>query len=131
MKIAGMPVELLIKKAPHIHKGFVALEHGKKVMCLNTLKAIHGMSKSASLWHRKFRQDLEQIGFVCNACTSNRSVNGKVHTVRFHVDNLMSSHADKKVNDEFLMWSNEQCGKCGEVKATRGDEHNCLRMTHN
>ena len=35
---------------------------------------------------------------------------------------------DKKVNDEFSMWLNEQCGEHGEVKATRGNEHNCLGM---
>ena len=28
------------------------------------------------------------------------------HTMRFHVDDLMSCHVDKKVNDEFLEWFN-------------------------
>ena len=46
-----------------------------------------------------------------------------------HVDDSMSSHADKKVNDKFLVWLNEQCGKHGEVKATKGNEHDCLGMT--
>ena len=88
MKIAGVLVELLIEKALHTCKGFVALEHGKKVMHLNTLKAICGMLESALLWHRKFRGDLEQIGFTfnaCDACMANRSANRKTHTVRFHV----------------------------------------------
>ena len=101
-------------------------------MCLNTLKAMCRMLESASLWHRKFGGDPEQIGFTFNAhdaCTANRSVNGKAHTMRFYMDNLMSSHTDKKVNDKFLMWLNEQCGKCGEVKATGGDKHDHLRMT--
>ena len=31
-------------------------------------------------------------------------MNGKTHTVRFHGDDSMSSHVDKKVNDEFSMW---------------------------
>ena len=96
MKIAGVLVESLIKKAPHTCKGFVALEHGKKVMHLNTLKATHGMPESTSLWHGKFKGDLEQIGFIfnaCDACTANRSVNGKTHMVRFHVDNAMSSQS--------------------------------------
>ena len=59
---------------------------------------------------QKVRRDLEQIGFMfnaCNACVANKSVNGKTHTVRFHMDNLMSSHVDKKVNDQFLTWLNE------------------------
>ena len=60
MKIAGVSVESLIKKALHTHKGFVALEHGKKVTHLNTLKAICGMSESAFPWHEKFTGDLDQ-----------------------------------------------------------------------
>ena len=63
-----------------------------------------------------------------NTCTANRSVNGKTHTVRFHVDYSMSGHVDKKVNDKFLMWPNEQCGECGEVKAMQGHEHDYLGM---
>ena len=51
MKIAGVSVELPMKKAPHTHEGFTVMEHGKKVMCLNILKAIHGMLESAPLWH--------------------------------------------------------------------------------
>ena len=63
MKIAGVPVESPMKKALHVCKGFTVTEHGKKVMCLNVLKAIHGMSESASLWHRKSREDSEEQGF--------------------------------------------------------------------
>ena len=127
MKIAGVLVELSRKKTLHMCERFVVPEHRKKVMHLNTPKAIHGMSESASLWHRKFRGDLEQIGFMFNAhdaCMAKGSVNGKTHTMRFHVDDSMSGHAGKKVNDKFLTWSNKQCSKCGEVKATRGNEHN-------
>ena len=59
----------------------------------------------------------------------NRTVNGNTQTMRFHVDDLMSSHVDSKVNDDFLKWLNEQCGECGEVKATRGNAHDYLGMT--
>ena len=107
------------------------IKHGKKAMHLNTLKAIHAMLERASLWHRKFRGDLEGTAFVfnaCNTCTVNRSVNGKTHTVRFHVDNLMSSHVDEKVNDKFSTWLNKQHGEHGEVKAMRGNKHDYLGM---
>ena len=39
VKIAGVLVELLRKKASHMCKGFAASEHGQKVMHLNVLKA--------------------------------------------------------------------------------------------
>ena len=90
------------------------------------------MSESALLWCRKPREDLEGQGFkfnACDACIANGAVKGKQHTVRFHTDNLMSSHEDSKVNDDFCDWLNEKCGKCGEVKATRGKEHNYPGMT--
>jgi hypothetical protein len=47
-------------------------------------------------------------------------VNGKQHTVRFHVDDLMSSHVDSKVNDEFERWLNKMYGTHGAVKVTQG-----------
>ena len=49
MKIAGVLVEFLTKKAPHIYEGFVAMEHRKKVTHLNVLKAICGTLESAPL----------------------------------------------------------------------------------
>jgi hypothetical protein len=48
--------------------------------------------------------------------------------VRFHVDDLMSSHMDPKVNDHFLVWLNKLYGNYGAVKATRGDRHEYLGM---
>ena len=48
--------------------------------------------------------------------------------MRYHVDNLMGSHIDPKVNDIFLKWLNELYGHFGEVKATRGAVHDYLGM---
>ena len=50
-------------------------------------------------------------------------VDGKQLAICFHVDDIMSSHVDKKVNDKFLVWLNQQHGEHGEVKATRGNAH--------
>ena len=55
-------------------------------------------------------------------------VNGLQHTIRFHVDDLLSSHMDPKVNDEFLKWLNREYGTYGEVKAVRGPIHDYLGM---
>jgi len=53
---------------------------------------------------------------------------GKQHTVRFHVDDLMSSHVDPQVNTNFLKWLNRMYGHHGAVKATRGKVHDYLGM---
>jgi hypothetical protein len=58
-------------------------------------------------------------------------VNGKQHTVRFHVDDVMSSHVDKKVNDDFEVWLNKKYGKHGKVKSVRGEIHDYIGMTFN
>ena len=54
MKITGVLVEPLIKKAPHTHEGFAVTENRRKVIHLNVLKAICGMLESALLWCGKF-----------------------------------------------------------------------------
>ena len=59
----------------------------------------------------------------------NKIINGKQMTVRFHVDDTMSSHIDSKINDEFLKWLNNKYGEFGEVTCTRGPVHDYLEMT--
>ena len=56
---------------------------------------------------------MEEIGFEFNPydpCLVNRDVNGKEKTIRFHVDDLLSSHVDPKVNDDFFDWMQDKYG---------------------
>ena len=132
MKLTGLLLDLLVEQAPQLYGPYVVMENGKRVLYLEVLRALYGMLVAALLWYRKFRDDLESQGFVFNPydpCVANRWVDHKRHTVRFHVDDLMSSHIDPKVNDKFLVWLNEMYGKHGEVKATRGRIHDYLGMT--
>eukprot|EP00980_Cylindrotheca_fusiformis_P007564 scaffold1573_cov71-Cylindrotheca_fusiformis.AAC.2 len=105
MKITGVLVDLLVELDPQTYKNFVVFENGKKVVYAAVLKAIYGMLQAALLWYQKFRKDLEGIGFVFNdydpCIAANRMKVGKQHTIRFHVDNIMASHVNSKVNDKF------------------------------
>ena len=106
-------------------------KNGRKVIYVTVLKAIYGMLQAALLWYKKFRKDLEGIGFVFNGydpCVANQNVNEKQHTIRFHVDDVMSSHVEKETNDEFLDWANKKYGEIGNVKASRGSKHEYLGM---
>ena len=47
-------------------------------------------------------------------------MNGNQHTVRFHIDDLLSSHVDPKVNDRFQEWLEKMYGKYKAVGPTRG-----------
>ena len=60
-------------------------------------------------------------------------VNGKQHTVSWHVDDLISSHIDSKVNDRFLEWLEKTYASddIGHVKAVRGKRHDYLAMILN
>ena len=55
-------------------------------------------------------------------------VNRKQQTVRFHVDDLLSSHENPTVNDEFYKWLNKKYGGYGKVKSNLGKVHDYLGM---
>jgi hypothetical protein len=131
IKISGVLVDLLVQLARETYAPFVVYEKGRKVLYAEVMQALYGMLVASLLWYKKFRGDLEGIGFKFNPydpCVANRTVSGKQQTVRFHVDDLMSSHMDPKVNDEFEEWLNKLYGNYGAVKATRGTRHDYLGM---
>ena len=63
-----------------------------------------------------------------DACVTNRTINGKQHTVTCHVDDLKSSHVDPKVNDVFHKWLEKTYGSddIGNVEAGCGKVHEYL-----
>ena len=131
MKITGVLVDLMVELAPDIYRPYVVTEGGKRVLYLQVLMVLYGMLAAALLWYKKFKEDLENIDFKFNpydACVANRSVKGGQQTVRFHVDDLMSSHKDVKVNDDFAKWLDGMYGKHGPVKVVRGKVHEYLGM---
>ena len=101
---------------------------GRKVLYVRVLRAIYGMIISGLLWYNKFRSNLEEKGFN-DPCVANKMINRKQQTIRFHVDDLMSSHIDPKVNDEFHDWLNMKYGEYGAVTCLIGKVHEYLGMT--
>jgi hypothetical protein len=132
MKVRGPLVDMLVSIAPK-YKPFVRFENGRKIIYLRVLKAIYGMIQSSLLFYKKFRKDVESIGFKVNPydpCVANRYINGKQHTITWHVDDVKSSHVDPKVNDDFHAWLEQMYGdpNIGQVKAVRGKRHEYLGM---
>ena len=133
MKIRGQMVDMLVELDPDKYGSFVISENNRKVIYVVVLKALYGMLQSALLYYKKFRKDIEGIGFKINPydpCIANRIVNGKQHTITWHVDDVKSSHVDKTVNDKFLGWLQSMYASdgIGKVKATRGLQHEYLGM---
>ena len=123
MKITRVLMDMLIQLDPQLYGPHVVYEKEHKVLYVQVLQAIYGMLTASLLWYLKFKKDLEKIGFKFNdydPCIANRMVNGSQHTVRFHVDDLLSSHVDPKVNDRFAEWLEKMYGKYQAVEPTRG-----------
>ncbi len=60
------------------------------------------MMKSALLFYRKLIAELRDMGFTINPydpCIANKMVNGSQMTIRWHVNDLMISHA---IHDDIM-----------------------------
>ena len=131
MKIRGAMVDMLIEIDPN-YKNYVVYENGRRILYVHILRAIYGMLMSGLLFYKKFRASIEAIGYEVNPydpCVANKQINGKQHTISWHVDDLKSSHVDPKVNDDFHKWLQKEHGQVKEVTAHRGTKHVCLGMT--
>ena len=131
MKIRGAMVDMLIELDP-LYEEYVTYERGQKIIYVHILRAIYGMLMSGLLHYQKFKKALEGRGYELNAydpCVANKMINGKQHTVSWHVDDLKASHVDPKVNDEFGEWLQKEFGQIKDVTGTRGKKHVHLGMT--
>ena len=136
MKIIGLLVNMLTELSPKTYEKYVVYEGNNKVLLyVRMIKALlYGVLQSSLLYYKKFRKDIESIGFKVNPydpCLANRTVNGKKQTFTWHVDDLQSSHVDSKVNDQFLEWLKKKYAflTIGEVKVMCGNKHDYLAMT--
>ena len=133
MKIRGALVDMLIEICPEQYEEHVVYEGKHKVLYVRMLKALYGMLKASILYYKKFRADIESIGYIINPfdpCVANKTINGKQHTLTWHVDDVKASHEDSKVNDKFLEWCEKLYGseETGHVTAVRGHKHDYLAM---
>ena len=133
MKVRGKLAEMLVKIAPKLYRPFITIENGKSVLYLELMKALYGMLKSALLFYKKLRKDLESIGFKINPydpCIANRLQVDKQLTVVWHVDDLKISHEMKEVVDDLIEWikTKYEDKEIGEIKPSRGKRHDYLGM---
>jgi hypothetical protein len=95
---------MLVSLNPELYSPVVTEKRGEPILYVELLKALYSTLQAALLFYKKLKKDLEGIGFKINPydpCVANRTVNGKQHTVTWHVDDIKSSHVDPKVNDNF------------------------------
>ena len=133
MKIKGQLVDILLELHPETYADYVVYEGKSKVLYVKMVKALYGMIKASILYYNKFRTDIEGIGYKVNPydpCVANKMINGKQHTITWHVDDVKSSHVDPKVNDAFHAWCEKMYGsdEIGHVTTVRGKVHDYLAM---
>ncbi len=129
MRINGTLAELMAKTDPKLYRKYLMDEKGKKVLYLRLQKALYGMMKSTLLFYRKLISELKGMGFEINPydpCVVNKMISGSQMTVRWHVDNLMISHASNKVISQFRRALKDIYGD--NLAENTGKVHNYLDM---
>ena len=104
MKIRGSLVDILLEIDEEKYRDFVIYRGKEKLLYVKMLKALHGMLMASILYHKKFRKDIEAIGYVVNPydiCVANKIIDGKQHTLTWHADNVKARYVDPEANTEF------------------------------
>ena len=128
--LRGKMVELLVKLQPELYPKYVITsKNGEPMLYVKLLKALYGLLRSALLFYKKLRGDLENMGFEVNPydlCVANKDINGSQMTVTWHVDDLKVSHKDPAEVTQFPRDMGKIYGD--GITVTRGKIHTYLGM---
>ena len=101
-------VELLVDIAPDVYGPYVHKnKKGEKVLLVQCMNALYGNMVVSLLFYKNFVTSLKKQRFELNPydpCVANETVDGKVLTVCFHVDDNKISHVSEKVVDATIEW---------------------------
>ena len=80
MKIRGALVDILIDISLEIYSEYVTYENESKVIYVKMVKALYGMMQASMWYYKKFRSDIEGIGYTVNPydpCVANKVIKRK------------------------------------------------------
>ena len=131
MVLKGELCELMVQVDPKIYRKYVTRDKkGKPVMYVQLYKSLYGLLRSALLFYRKLRKELEAFGFEINPydpCVANKmSECGHQQTVIWHVDDLQASHVDARENTKLIKYLRGIYGD--KMTINRGKKHRYLGM---
>ena len=66
MKIRGQLVNILTKFEPSTYARYVSKANNPTILYVRMVKALYGMLPSALLFYKRFKNDIEEIGFQIN-----------------------------------------------------------------
>jgi len=128
MKIEGDMIGYMVQVDPKKYAPHVRVEHGRKVLYVQILRALYGCIRSGLLWYNLFTKTLKGQGFKLNeydSCVANKVVNGKQCTITWYVDDLKISHVERAVVDDVIREIESHFGK---MSVTHGNKHAYLGM---
>ena len=130
MCLRGKLAEMMVKVDPKLYRKYVTTSaKGEPILYVKLNKALYGLLKSALLWYKKLRSELEEMGFVVNEydpCVANCTVEGSQLTVTWHVDDLKVSHVNPNVVSKFILDMAKIYGP--NITVSRGETHDYLGM---
>ena len=132
MVLRGELAELMIKLEPRVYRKYVASDaRGKPVLYVRLQKALYGLLRSALLFYRKFRAELEAYGFEVNPydpCVANKMVGDKQMTVIWHVDDIMATCENDFELTRLFSYLGDIYGP--RLTMTKGNKHEYLGVTY-
>ena len=106
MKLRVKIVELLVQLELTMYQTYVTTGPNKEpILYVKLLKALYGLLRSALLFYKKLRGDLEKMGFDVNPyelCVANKTINGSQMTMTWHADDLKMSHKESEEVMKFI-----------------------------
>lgn len=132
IKFEGRMAELMAMVDPSLYRPHIMIEHGKPVLYAVLKKVLYGMLQAALKFWRQITADLISLDYTVNPydwCVANKIVNGKQHTVGWHVDDFLMSHEDADVNSQLIEWFQNKYGRISPLTVHRGSVHEYLGMT--
>ena len=123
----------MVKVDPSLYRKFVRKDRkGNSILYVQLYKSLYGLMRSALLFYRKLRKELEEYGndFVINpydACVANMTTDaGDQLTVLWHVDDLKISCKDDFEITKLLCYLRSIYGN--KIVAHQGKKHDYLGM---
>ena len=130
VKLRGKIVELPVQLEPVMYRKYVTTgPNGEPILYVRLLKALYGLLRSALLFYKKLRADLENMGSEVNPydpCVANNVINWLQMTVTWHVNDVKISHKESDDITNFIT----ELGKLydNDLAVHQGKVHSYLGM---
>ena len=131
MTLRGHLCEIMTRIDPKLYRKYITKDKKcNPVLYVQLYKSLYGLLRSALLFYKKFRKELENYGFIVNPfdpCVFNKNTaDGEQHTIIFHVDDGLASHKNPVENTKLLVYLNRIYGD--GVTSKRGKKLTYLGM---